>query len=464
MKKMNKVLWLVLIISLVLSVALIWAGGQQESASSGAATDEEGFDWRRYEGTRLVVNFPPNLAYNKVVEMLPEFEALTGMKVEADMINYMRLHDKQVLEFSKPTGDYDVVSFVCMWKTEYVAGDNLEQLEPYFDNENLAMPDYDFDDLVPAFVDNTGRVGGTKIYMGGPGSKLYGVPLSAETSILAYRTDVYDELGLEYPKWYEEVHEHAKIIHEEVPGVDGLTMRGASGHQATAGWLTHGDPMGAKVFNEDWEPIFDNEDSIRTLNFMKDMVEWGPPGIPSFSVGDADNAFLQGKAALYIDHDKIAGLSRDESQSKVVGKVGYALHPKDKKYPDMEKWSETGGFGIGIPSNSANKEAAFLLLQWLTSKEVSEAVALAGGSSNRMSIFEDPEMQEKFPEFEVLVEQIKYADPDWRPIIKEWGEINVQYMGVAINQVLTGEKTPERAMDEIKEPVREIMQKAGYYD
>ena len=38
------------------------------------------------------------------------------------------------------------------------------------------------------------------------------------------------------------------------------------------------------------------------------------------------------------------------------------------------------------------------------------------------------------------------------------------YWAIAINQVLTGEKTPEEAMAGIKEPVREIMKRAGYYD
>ena len=36
--------------------------------------------------------------------------------------------------------------------------------------------------------------------------------------------------------------------------------------------------------------------------------------------------------------------------------------------------------------------------------------------------------------------------------------------GTAINQALTGEKTPEQAMNDIVEPVRQIMERAGYYD
>ena len=452
----NKTFWLVLIVSLICSTGLLWAGGDQEKTTPGAATGE-GFDWQRYAGTRLVTNWSPNQANNYITANLGEFEALTGIKVEVDQIDYMRMHDKQVLEMTKPTGDYDVISLVVMWKTEYVAGDMLTELEPLFTDPNLAVPEYDFDDLVKAFVDNTGRVGGEKIYMGGPGSKLYCIPFGAETSLLAYRKDVLDAKGIAVPKSYDDLQAALPKVVDRNNKVYAMTMRGASGHQATHGFLNHLNPFGSKIFDANWNPIVNNADAIRTLEFMKDVVEYGAPGIPGFTAGSMDESFLQGQAVFYIDHDKIAGLSRDPAQSRVDGKVGFALHPKDKIYS-----AETGGFGVGIPSNSANREAAFLLIQWMTTKEMGVRVAEAGGMAVRNSVYADPQLQAKFPDFKVMVEQIKHADPDWRPIIPEWGEIN-QTIGVAVNQVLTGEKTPKAAMDGIIQPIRDIMQRAGYY-
>lgn len=458
MGKVKCVLGFVFIISLVCSVSLVWGGGGKEQEST-VAKEGEGFSWNRYEGTTIVVNFPSDLAYNKIVDLLPEFEAKTGMKVEADVINYMRMHDKQVLELNKPIGDYDVVSLVCMWKTEYVAGDMLQEMDGYFNNTDLVDPEYDFDDMVEGFVTVTGSVGGAGIYKGGLGSKLYAVPFGAETSIMAYRKDLFEKYGLTVPETYEELAKASSVFGTNEPGVYGLTMRAASGHHTTGSWLRHGNPHGAKVFNENWEPVFDSPASIKTINFMKEMVKYGPPGMTSFTVGDSDNAFLQGKASLYIDHDKIMGMVKDPAQSKVMGKVGFALHPKAEKYS-----SSTGGFGVGIPANSKNKEAAFLFIQWMTSKGVAVDVAKAGGTPNRYSTFEDPELKAMYPEWKIYKEQLKYADPDWRPIIDVWGEINVQFLGVAVNKVLIGEMTAEEAMASIKEPVRNIMDKAGYYD
>ena len=102
------------------------------------------------------------------------------------------------------------------------------------------------------------------------------------------------------------------------------------------------------------------------------------------------------------------------------------------------------------------------MLQWLTTKETDRKTVLNGGAPFRMSTIKAPELQQQFLEFPVLAEQLQYADPDWRPIIPEWTRIN-DMLGLAIHKVLTGEKSPQEAMESVIEPVREIMQQAGYY-
>ena len=76
----------------------------------------------------------------------------------------------------------------------------------------------------------------------------------------------------------------------------------------------------------------------------------------------------------------------------MVGNVGYAMHPMG-----VTRASQTGGFGLGIPANAEHKEAAFLLMQWLTSKEGDLAVAMAGGNPSRFSTYQNAELNEKFP-------------------------------------------------------------------
>jgi multiple sugar transport system substrate-binding protein len=414
--------------------------------------------YAKFAGTTLVVNFPNIAYYNYATQVIPEFTKETGIKVEIDKLEYMKMRDKQLLEMSKPKGDYDLITYVIMWKTEYVTKGLLTPLAPFFANPGLADPEYDAADLVPAYVQAIGTVGGRKGYLPGPTASVYGLPFGTETSMFAYRKDIFDKHGWKVPKTYDEMLKLCKLVKEKEPGMGGLTMRGEAGHQVQHAWLTHMNPLGGEVFSDQWEPLFHKEGSIKAIKAMIEIVKTGPPGIPTFAYGAMTDAFLLGNAAMYLDNTALPGQVRDPKVSKVVGKVAYALHPKGTKYS-----TETGGFGIAIPANSTKKEAAFLLLQWLTTKAADRKITNFGAMPNRLSTLKDPQMQKQYPEFAAILENLKYANPDWRPLIPEWPEISMSYIGIALNEAITGKKTPEKAMNDVVGPVMKIMEKGGYY-
>jgi len=430
------------------------------------------FDWRQFEGTTIVANFCAHSAYDAWIELIPQFEELTGITVEVDQMYYGNMCAAQLLEFVKPVGAYDLFSMVGpLWKTLYAYSGYLEPLEPLMANESLLYPEWDFDDFVDKLVQVQGTVcldcSGKDIYMGGvegTSTHLYAVPASSEVSVFAYRKDLFDEHNLDAPETMADVLELSKYFYENVEGVYGLTMRGETGHQAGHAFLNFAGPFGVKLFSDDWEPLFTSEGVLEVLRYYKQIVDYGPPGIPSFGAGGNDNSFLLGEAAMYFDHSRIATLVRDPDQSVVDGKVAYIPIPRVEGV-DVELVAETGGFGIAIPSNSANKGAGFLLMQWMTSKDVERQMADVGIQIvDRLSIMEDPHYQELFPEYAIMVDQVKLADPDWRPAVPEWPEIETMYFGIAVNEVLIGLKTPEEAMAGIMEPVRKILEEAGYYD
>ncbi len=445
---------------LLITAALAFAGGGREAAPAAAPAATGEFDWQRYAGTTVVFNFPNHVHYNAMIEagVIEEFEELTGITVEVDRMQYLNMHDSQVLEMSRAQGDYDLISMVVMWKAEYALGGMIRPLQPFFDNPSLAVPGYNFDDLVPGYVEVTGIAGGDNIYRNGPGAELYGVPFGSETSFMIYRTDIFDEYNIPVPRTYAELTEAARRVYQEVPGVYGLTMRAASGHHATHAWLLHASPFGARVFDDNWEPVVNSPEAIETIEFMLQMLDYGPPGMVGFTQDEEFAAFLQGDAAIYLDASVFAGPAKNPRVSRVHENLGFALHPSART-----PLSQTGGFGIAIPANSRNPEAAFLLMQFLTMPETEEKIIRAGGAPFRMSSLNNPALQAEYPEFAVLAEQLKVANPDWRPIIPEWGEIN-NMLGIAINQALTREKTPQQAMNDVMGPIRQVMVRAGYLD
>ena len=82
---------------------------------------------------QIVASVPNNVHWNSVKEYIPEFTELTGINVELDVLANNNLHDKQLLEFSKPDSDFDIVAYIVSWKSEYNRAGGLEVLDPYFE-------------------------------------------------------------------------------------------------------------------------------------------------------------------------------------------------------------------------------------------------------------------------------------------------------------------------------------------
>jgi multiple sugar transport system substrate-binding protein len=410
-----------------------------------------------YRGTTLVVNFPAHPHYDAVLKVLPEFTELTGIEVEVDQLEFLKMREKQTLELTKEEGDYDLIAYVVFSKADYVFADQLENLARFFMNPKLADPAYDARDLIDGYVQNIGVAGGDKGYLPGPTGSLFGIPFGSETSILGYRKDIFEKHGLKVPATYDELLDLACRIPQLEPGMGGLASRAASGHHAAHAFLLHLAPLGGRIFDDTWQPIVNNAAGVQAAEALRTIVGCGAEGAATFGFAEAGASFLQGNSAMFLDSTVFAGQVEDPTKSKVVGLVGWAPHPVG-----VRAGSQTGGFGIAIPRNAENKEAAFLLMQWLTSKETDRKIALAGGNPSRYSTHADAEVNAKFPHMAIFGEALKNADPDWRPIIPTWGKINAD-LGTELSKVLTEGLDIQTALDGVAERARATMTEAGYY-
>jgi len=238
--------------------------------------------YEKYEGTTIVVSWPALSHFQNAEELVDEFTEETGIDVEIDALQYLKLRDRQILEMAKPEGDYDVVSWVVMWKGEYVSKGLLTPLSQFFTSGSLVDPQYDVDDIADAYVQNGGVVGGKKGYMPGKSGALYGLPFGAETSILAYRKDIFEEQGIEPPATYADMRAAMAKLSEA--GIPAMTSRGKTGHQVTAGWLLHLAPLGGKIFDDNWNPVFNNEAGVEAAQVMREITQTGPKGTLPHSV------------------------------------------------------------------------------------------------------------------------------------------------------------------------------------
>lgn len=414
--------------------------------------------YAKYKGQTIVVNYPAHPHYDQAEKLFAEFTAETGIKVERDKMQYLRMKDKQVLEMGKKgNGDYDVIVYVVMWKTEYVKKNLLEPLDSYFDNKALADPAWDQKDIIGKYWETNALVGGPKMYLPGPGARPYGIPFGAETGVLAYRTDILEKHKITVPKTYDELLKACHVVKDK-EGIGGLTSRGQTGHQVTAAWLLHLTPNGGEVFDSNWRAAFNNPQGVRAAEILKEIVDTGPAGIPSYGFGEMQNAFLQGQAAMYLDSVSVFGPAQDPAKSKIVGKVGYAVHPKGSRHS-----AQSGGFAMAIPKNARNKDAAFLFMQWMTSKQADLKIALSGGNINRWSTVDNADVGKKYAlELPALRESLKISNPDWRPLIPEWDHISQQIIGQALPDVITGRKPAKQALDGAVKDAEDAVRQGGW--
>jgi multiple sugar transport system substrate-binding protein len=124
-------------------------------------------------------------------------------------------------------------------------------------------------------------------------------------------------------------------------------------------------------------------------------------------------------------------------------------------YPDMEygtvdmpagdggSHSVLGGEDIAM-FNSANKEAAWKFMQFMTDEYAQIAMAKCGQIPvNKKALENDMVKQADFAPF---LEAIKNAKS--RPTVASWSEIDNE-LSVAVTAVMNGEKTAKEAMDEL---------------
>ena len=126
-------------------------------------------------------------------EQLPQFEALTGIKVRAEKVPPGQIRQKAMLDLSSKTGTYATHAADPMYYPLYVANKWVEPLDKYLDDATLTDKAwFNYDDIIKAWRDADSTDG-----------KPYGIPYDGEVTVQVYRKDLYDAKGLKPADTYD---------------------------------------------------------------------------------------------------------------------------------------------------------------------------------------------------------------------------------------------------------------------
>lgn len=329
--------------------------------------------------------------------------------------------------------------------------------------------DYDVDDLLPAI-----RSGLT-----GEDGKLYAAPFYGESSMVMYRKDLIEKAGLKMPDapTWDFIADAARKMTDRAAGINGICLRGKAGWGENIAFLTAtANAFGARWFDENWKPQFDQPEWKNALDFyVKLMNDAGPQGASSNGFNENLALFQQGKCGMWIDATVAASFVTNPKDSTVADKVGFALAP-DTGLGKRGNW--LWAWNLAIPAGSQKAEAAEKFISWATSKAYLELVASKEGWANvppgtRTSLYENAEYQKAAPFAKMTLDSINAADPK-NPTVKPVPYVGVQFVaipefqglgttvGQLVSAALAGQMSVDDALAQAQQVTTREMTRSGY--
>lgn len=443
-------------IGLLLILALIASCAPKPTpteAPTAPPPAEEGFNWRRFEGKEIILLLNEHPWTEGLRPVVKEFEDLTGIKVNMQPFAEDLYFDKMelALRSEKPVAD---VYFLPMDSTAYTqyAANLITPLSPFLNDPTMTSPDYDVADFPEGFR-------AAALYPPGEANaQLYGIPITFETYILFYNKDLVDKyLGGKVPETMEELLAAAKKITDEGGGeVYGAAMRGIRSDTIMDtltgvvfnSWGSDPTPLPYNIwFDGDWKkPRVTDPRIVEGLSNYAGLMKAGPPNIQSIDWYDANQLFQQGKVAFFIDASLFGPGYENPEQSQVVGKVGYAPLPKTSKGSMTGHWM----WGLGIPANSQNKEAAWYFIQWATSKDVEPKIGTKTGGAPRLTTWGTTVYTSALnPEYVSAVQTAMQTSRPTAVFYEGWKEIAIMIVDAV--QEIYGGKDPTAACEDLQQ-------------
>jgi multiple sugar transport system substrate-binding protein len=325
-----------------------------------------------------------------------EFEAIhPNIKIEYQVVPGEEMFDKLLAQIA--AGNPPDAAYVSDWMTGSLAQN--EGLVP-LDDFIAKSKSIDLADYVPAFL-GTSQVGGVQ----------YGIPMASETTGLFYRTDRFEEVGLDPnhpPETWDELTEYAEKLTDTANSKYGFVVFAPESAYYFYPWLWQ---AGATQLNPDdpMDVTWDSEAGQRAANFYVNLAKYSPKDLLNATSWDGRVSFANGDVGMMVAGAWFAGTLLTEFPD-ATGKWAAAPLPKDKRCA-----TTIAGDHLVIFKASKHPEAAYKWIEFLSSPE--NMVAYNLGTPDypgtllppRTSLLEDASLYVNRPYLAGFKDQMKCA-------------------------------------------------------
>ncbi|MET9589407.1 extracellular solute-binding protein [Streptomyces sp. NPDC006516] len=275
------------------------------------------------------------------------------------------------------------------------------------------------------------------------GGKVYGAPLFVGVRALYYRTDVFEDLGIEPPKSQDELISTAKKIHQKKPDLYGLAVGGAYTYGAMPFIWAQGGEL-AEDTGVTYRSAINSAKARKGIEAYTSL--FGDDNCPASKCaamgGNATvTAFASGKAAMAIGGD----FSHAAVEAGTV-KGKYAVVPLPGVKEGSIAPAFAGGNNIGVLKSSSHRTLAVDLMKSLTGKKTQAKMFDAMGFlPTYTDVLKTAAEKEPFvgPFVETLGAGAKFV-----PASPAWGQIDASLvLPTMFQEIVSGRKDVSAASD-----------------
>lgn len=405
-----------------------------------------------YRGVTVTASFLPRPGYEAAISLIPEFEKLTGITVKWESIYYEQMRNALVLDFTSDEPKFDVVLIDVVWPGEFASAGWIAPLAPFYNEPALVDPDLDLNDFFPILLESFGTWD----------RQIYGLPFDNYSGLLYYNRCMLKEAGFDRPPdtWQELKDTYGPALTKD--NRYAFALQSARGEtQSADSFMRFVWPFGGSLLTDEFEPNLSSPGSLTGLKFRQDLMRYMPPEVVDMEHEDVVAALAGGRVAMITEWTGWYKWLTSPATSKISDCLGVTVEPAG---PAGRK-PALGGFSLGINSHSRPEKqaAAWLFIQWITSKEMARAYIEAGGIPGRRSAYADDTLRQRFPYFEPLVVSWdKYGNATYRPRFQEWPAISriIANTGTDMMRGTIGVEAGARLIDD---QVYYILYESGYY-
>jgi multiple sugar transport system substrate-binding protein len=357
------------------------------------------FDWKSQQGktVKLLLNKHPYA--DAMIANIEAFKALTGMNITYDIFPEDVYFDKVTAALSSKSDQYDAFMTGAYMTWTYGPAGWIEDLNKWIKDPAKTSATYDWNDVLPGLRASTAWNGVPGGALGSPDAKQWCVPWGYELNNISYNTKMFEKVGVKPPKNINEMLEVAAKIQKDAGGPYGIGVRGSrSWATIHPGFLSGYANFGQKDFTVDGGKLKAAMNTPVSKEFHKSWVKMiqdsGPKNWSTYTWYQVGTDLGAGASGMIFDAD-ILGYFMNGGDNKEKGSIGYAPFAANPAAsaptPNVWIWS------LAMSNFSKQKDAAWLFIQWATSKEhgLFGAQKMDFVNPVRASVWKDPTFRDR---------------------------------------------------------------------